>query len=251
MPPLGTFDLYVLRCRYAERRPGAVTPNLLRGAFGSALKKISEPDYEHYFAPRQLSKQPSGLADPPRPFVFRLPEPGLLQMNVFTTRERVHAVFQLALEQIEAFTIQTVEEEFVQMPLQPPTGSVRRLRLRFITPTELKPHGEPTFGILMSRIRDRISTLRALWGSGPLEMDFSAFGERAASVVRWRSDLQHVERQRTSRRTGQTHSIGGFTGVMEFAGDLTEFIPYLEAARYTGVGRQTVWGKGEIACETF
>jgi hypothetical protein len=30
---------------------------------------------------------------------------------------------------------------------------------------------------------------------------------------------------------------------------MAEFLPYLEAARWTGVGRQTVWGKGEIAVE--
>ena len=33
--------------------------------------------------------------------------------------------------------------------------------------------------------------------------------------------------------------------------DVAEFLPYLEIARWTGVGRQTVWGKGEIAYETF
>lgn len=33
----------------------------------------------------------------------------------------------------------------------------------------------------------------------------------------------------------------------EYEGDLAEFIPYIDAARWTGVGRQSVWGKGEIA----
>lgn len=251
-PAPSSFDVYVLRFRYRERRAGLVTPNLLRGAFGSALKKISEPDFEHYFAPRRLIRNlPSGLADPPRPFAFRLPEAGLLQMNVFTTRERVHGLFQLALEQIDALTIETAEEQFVQVPLGPPLQPVRRLRIHFRSPTELKPPGEPSFGILLSRIRDRVSTLRALWGRGPLEMDFHAFGLRAARVALTHRDLVDTERVRTSRRTGQTHSIGGFTGFAEYQGDLAEFVPYLEAARYTGIGRQTVWGKGEIAYETF
>jgi hypothetical protein len=43
--------------------------------------------------------------------------------------------------------------------------------------------------------------------------------------------------------------LGGFTGWAEYEGELREFVPYLEAARWTGVGRQTVWGKGEIGIE--
>ena len=172
-------------------------------------------------------------------------------MNVFTTREPAHGIFRLALEQIDALTIETVEEEFVLVPLTSCTTRVPRLRVRFVTPTELKPAGEPVFEVLMSRIRDRISTLRAVWGAGPLEIDFQAFGERASAVKLTRRELSHVDRCRTSRRTGQTHSIGGFTGFAEYQGDFAEFIPYLEAARHTGVGRQTVWGKGEISYETF
>jgi hypothetical protein len=35
-------------------------------------------------------------------------------------------------------------------------------------------------------------------------------------------------------------------GSAEYEGDLAEFVPYLRAARWAGVGRQTVWGNGEI-----
>lgn len=106
---------------------------------------------------------------------------------------------------------------------------------------------EPLFGILMARIRDRISTLRALYGAGPLEMDFREFGERAAAVRLSSRDVRHVDAERQSRRTGQRHPLGGFVGTAAYEGDLAEFVPYLEAAAHTGVGRQTVWGKGEIA----
>jgi hypothetical protein len=66
-----------------------------------------------------------------------------------------------------------------------------------------------------------------------------------------RCDLQQIEIDRTSRATGYTHPLGGFIGVAEYQGELGEFLPYLEIARWTGVGRQTVWGNGEIAWETF
>ena len=70
--------------------------------------------------------------------------------------------------------------------------------------------------------------------------------ERAAEVTIVRSHISKVSVSRRSSRTGQTHPIGGFTGCAEYSGRLGEFLPYLYAARWTGIGRQTVWGKGEI-----
>jgi CRISPR/Cas system endoribonuclease Cas6 (RAMP superfamily) len=128
------------------------------------------------------------------------------------------------------------------------TVPARRVRVHFLSPTELKNARRPEFGPLFSRIRDRIGTLRALYGSGPLEIDFKAMGERAMAIQMTRCDIRHVE---VERSTGQRHPLGGFTGIAEYEGDLTEFIPYLEIAGYTGVGRQTVWGNGEISIETF
>ena len=49
--------------------------------------------------------------------------------------------------------------------------------------------------------------------------------------------------------TGQHHPLEGFTGEAEYSGSLDDFLPYLRAAQWTGVGRQTVWGKGELSVE--
>jgi hypothetical protein len=141
--------------------------------------------------------------------------------------------------------------ELLRLPLCASRVRVCRVRLNFVTPTELKGAEHPEFGILLARIRDRISTLRELYGDGPLGIDFKAFGERASCIATARCELLPVAAERISRATGQRHSLGGFTGVAEYEGDLAEFLPYLEIARWTGVGRQTVWGKGEIAYETF
>jgi hypothetical protein len=128
--------------------------------------------------------------------------------------------------------------------------AVERVRIQFVTPTELKAEGkvvrEPQFGVLFARVRDRIHTLRSLYGEGPLDLDFSASGERARAVKLVHSDLRWEAPERRSGRTGQTHSLGGFTGRAEYQGNLTEFLPYLQAASWTGVGRQTTWGKGQI-----
>jgi len=124
------------------------------------------------------------------------------------------------------------------------------LRVHFLTPTELKYGGtvapHPEFAILFARLRDRVSTLRALYGSGPLEIDFRGLGERAAKVRMTACDLQWEKVERKSGRTGQVHPLGGFTGTAEYQGELSEFLPWLRAARWVGVGRQTVWGKGDV-----
>jgi hypothetical protein len=64
-----------------------------------------------------------------------------------------------------------------------------------------------------------------------------------------RCEIRDVDAMRRSSRTGQVHPIGGFVGEAEYEGELGEFVPYLKVAKWTGVGRQTVWGKGEIAVE--
>ena len=134
--------------------------------------------------------------------------------------------------------------------LDPESAAVSSVTVRFKTPTELKSGDglaiRPDFPILFARIRDRISTLRALYGEGPLDVDFRAMGARAATIEMPRCEIHQERAERHSTRTGQTHPLGGFTGLAEYRGDLTEFVPYLRAARWTGVGRQTVWGKGEI-----
>ena len=138
----------------------------------------------------------------------------------------------------------------LEMSLAPEVERVDRVRVRFVTPTELKAgHGlaeRPEFGVLAARVRDRVSTLRSLYGGGPLAIDFRGFGERAARVRMTRCELERVDVARRSSRTGQVHSIGGFVGEADYEGELAEFVPYLKVAKWTGVGRQTVWGKGEI-----
>jgi hypothetical protein len=238
---------------------------------------------------------PSGLADPPRPFVFRashldgrtvLPfeefhfDLHLFQVDGPELGYFVHAFAQLVhaglgprrgkarLRSIACLdenhsplrTIDfdsrglRVDDNFptLSISLEPYPTNVDRLQVRFVTPTELKGGGrsreEPDFGLLFSRARDRVSTLRALYGCGPLDLDFQRLGELARQVRLIRSVLTRVDAERHSSRTGQTHALSGFVGEAEYAGDLSALAPFLRAAEWTGVGRQTVWGKGEMRC---
>jgi hypothetical protein len=259
-----TFDLYALRFRFVAREaihlPVGESANILRGRFGKALRQGDADAYARYFAP-SASGGPSGLRDLPRPFVFRVAhldgarlyagESFKIAMNLFEVRERPIEIFRDVLcAMLPAQFTEMEGAELLRLPLAdgPAAG---RVRVRFVTPTELKGDTIPSFGVLFARIRDRVSTLRARFGVGPLRIDFKAMGDRARRVRMIRHDLQQNKGERFSRRTGERHPLGGFTGIVEYEGELAEFIPYLEAARWTGVGRQTVWGKGEIAWETF
>lgn len=247
------------------------------------------------FEPASIAAGPSGLADWPRPFVFRAThldgqtvpagESFHFDLNLFDVHNSAVAYLVLAFGQlaweglgprrsrVELAGVSQLDAQGdaaaaifdgtsllmqqnappLELNLAPSAEPITRLRVRFLTPTELKSGqqlaGRPEFSILAARIRDRVSTLRELYGDGPLEIDFRAFGERAALVRMTRCDIRQVEIMRRSSRTGQVHPIGGFTGEAEYEGDLMEFVPYLAAAKWTGVGRQTVWGKGEISLE--
>ena len=98
------------------------------------------------------------------------------------------------------------------------------MRVKFLRPRSLKAAERPEFGVLFARIRDRVSTLRALYGDGPLEIDFKAIGDEPGVQMK-RCEIEQVNGERRSGRTGQRHSLGGFIGVAEYEGDLTEFVP--------------------------
>lgn len=293
--------------RDAVHFPPGKSANVLRGAFGLIFRRMAcVPDcpgartceiratcpYARMFEPSALAGGPSGLADWPRPFVFRATRldgrtvaPGeafWFDLNLFDMHRPAIAYLVLAFAQLareglgpsrgradlrevwqldeggecvarlydgERFLLSEAPAPMT-LSLAPLAERVERVRLRFVTPTELKSGQQlaekPEFGVVAGRIRDRVSTLRELYGDGPLEIDFRGFGERAARVQMTRCEIKRVEVARRSSRTGQVHPIGGFVGEAEYAGELGEFVPYLQAGKWVGVGRQTVWGKGEI-----
>jgi hypothetical protein len=309
-----TFELYRFRFRFRSGGtlffPPYKSGNIVRGAFGGIFRRLvcapgcvdaktcavrATCPYARVFEPRPARGEgPSGLADRPRPFVFRASHldgrtvgPGEafhFDVHIFDIRDPALQYFVLAFAQLvreglgpgrapaqltavdqldldgaavaRVFDGERLHEGDLAAPnavdLNGTPERIGRVRVRFVTPTELKSGREtdgPEFGILFGRLRDRLSTLRALYGAGPLEIDFRAMGERAAAVRMTRCELTRYEVERLSSRTGQRHPLGGFVGEAEYEGELGEFLPYLRAGKWTGVGRQTVWGKGEVEAE--
>jgi hypothetical protein len=285
--------------------PPGKSANILRGALGVIFRSIAcVPDcpgaqtcdlrrscaYARIFEPRAEGDGPSGLADWPRPFVFRAAHldgrtvrPGdcfHFDLHVFDLRDPVLAHFVLTFAQLAReglgprrgrahldsvwqqdlclFESGRFQIDTTPLPLTislvPSSEPLRSISVQFLTPLELKSNeggaDRPEFSVLFSRARDRVATLRELYGAGPLELDFRGMGERARAVRMTAFRTAQVVSERRSSRTGQVHSLGGIIGSAVYEGDLREFLPILHAVEWTGVGRQTVWGKGHILVES-
>ena len=262
--PAGRLDLLQLRAHFTPRAKlvfpsSAAVP--LRGALGFCLP-------EEIFRPHRDSG-PSGLRDAPRPFVLRVRHlDGLtlaagesFEIGVNLFAPSLLPVFRSSMQELaasglgpgrvplEAGEVNVAEKSFDLTAHE----SYRQLEVTFLTPTEIKGWktiGLPEFEILAARVRDRVSALCTLYGSGEPALDFRGLAERAREVHTVSGELTCVRSQRTSSRTGQTHPLSGVTGSVVYEGELSEFVPLLRAACFTGVGRQTVWGHGEIALGT-
>jgi hypothetical protein len=302
-----TFELYPTRFAFTALDslffPAGKPGNILRGAFGTIFRKIAcVPEcpglrggsvrdcelrdkcaYARLFEPASVGKGPSGLADWPRPFVFRASrldgqtiaagDSFHFDLHIFEMRDPALPFFVLAFAQIASeglgpgrgraklVAVHQLDDEgapfhqvydgvasLIQQPAPPlvldleaPAEPVGNVRVRFVTPTELKSGhrlaDRPDFASLFGRIRDRLSTLRALYGAGPLSIDFRGMGERAARVQMTRCDLQWVSAARRSAKTGQIHPLGGFVGQAEYEGELGRQVDRRRAAHGLGERR--------------
>jgi hypothetical protein len=264
MGQVWSFEVVALRARVrAEARlafpANAAVP--IRGALGFLLP-------EEHFRPRRIGG-PSGLRDAPRPFVLRVRhldgrtfEAGksfAIGMNLFApglTQVFEKALREMARTGLGAGRVGLAWEgwDAVATTFDLRAGEpCDELAVSFLTPTELKGWdgvGLPPFAVVAARARDRLSALQAVYGGVEPALDFRGLGQRAGAVRAVAGRLENVQGSRKSARTGQTHPLSGFRGTVRYAGELGEFVPLLRAACYTGIGRQTVWGHGEIELET-
>ncbi len=262
--------------------PPGKASNVLRGALGSTLREVScvpecesartcarrlECDYARIFEP-VLPEGPSGLQDPPRPFVLRASHlDGVtattkfhFDLNLFLIERApvdalARAIARLAetglgpgRNRVRLTEVLVSEPREISLAPEPETGGVT---IEFVTPTELKHEGRivsrPEFPVLIARVRDRLGSLSRLYDCGDVSLDWTGLVERAQGVRLAEFQAGRVSHvTRFSTKTHQTHELGGFVGLARYAGAVGEFLPLLRAAQFTGVGRQTVWGKGEI-----
>lgn len=276
---------FTFRARDSVWFPPGKAANIFRGAFGIIFRRIAcDPHcvgasdcpiakdcaYARMFEPRAHGAGPSGFEDQPRPFVLRAAslngrrfeggERFTLEVNVFDLKAPAFEYLRLAFVQLgnEGLGPGRSRVELIEARELPPVNvnlarareETSRVRVQFLTPTELKSEGailrEPRFDVLLARARDRVSALCSLYQDALPDVDYRGMGQRARAVKMTSLHIEQVEFERQSGRTGQRHGLGGFVGEAEYEGQLAEFVPWLKAAGWAGVGRLTVWGNGRI-----
>ena len=269
------FLVLPLRCEWVAR-PSleyAGMANRIRGALGAALRQQGCPaecpgvnrctygrrcTYATFFDPR-WADGPSGYRDAPRPFVLRCnPEEHSVNLFLF---QREPPLSELKSALTTAMLVVTGQApvrfecaEKMCLPLSA-TGRDGFLRLRFGTPTDLKSAGkrlaEPIFSVMFERLAERVRALGRRYQSWPADVDFAPLVKLAHQVGLINYEWRHSESKRRSARSGKVHAVGGFEGWAEYAGPVGALIPLLEIGGWTGVGRQTVWGNGELRVEEY
>ncbi len=130
-------------------------------------------------------------------------------------------------------------------PASPPDT----IRLRFITPTRLKFNNDLVLDLefhhLIRNLLRRVSSLSYFHCGRRLDTDFKGMIERAEQVETIERELKWHDWERYSSRQDTRMKLGGFTGIVEFNGDVGEFIPILRIGESIHVGKGTSFGLGK------
>lgn len=145
---------------------------------------------------------------------------------------------------------------------RPGDASAARVRVRFLTPTDVRgsgpgeeaarPSDAPPFGVLVRRAQGRAGALATFFGEGPLTHDARAVGELADSVRLVQSEVGRAELMRRSTRTGERHPVSGVVGAAVYEGEgVAALLPWLRLAEALGVGKHATFGNGRIAVDVL
>jgi len=121
-------------------------------------------------------------------------------------------------------------------------GSCSRITVNFQTPLRLLHKGSPLQDVPFSRFAGalfrRISALAYYYGREDLPHDFKWLAQLSQKVVCSRSDLRWVNRG---------GSLQGVEGVVEYCGELADFIPFLLLGSRLNVGKGAAYGMGSYS----
>ncbi len=129
-----------------------------------------------------------------------------------------------------------------------PWAPVERLTLKLLTPLRLHNASRqaPTFHALMRSLARRSAALAAFDPSvGPEdEAETAALLKLAKPVEARDAALTWFDWERASPNKDQWMRLGGFVGSVDFAGELTPFVPSLRLGEWMHVGGKTSFGLG-------
>jgi len=127
------------------------------------------------------------------------------------------------------------------------------LMIRYMTPTRLKSEGllsdKISFAMLFQSAYRRIVSLLAYYHSDSQLPDVALYDQlmKEAKQIEPVTELtQWIELERYSNRQKQKMNLGGVVGMSTFRGDWQRLIAILLLSQWTGIGKSTVFGLGQI-----
>ncbi len=135
-----------------------------------------------------------------------------------------------------------------------PSAPVEQLTLKFLTPLRLHSASRqaPTFHALIRSQLKRAAALAAFDPAvGPEDQAETAALLRLAKSIEARdAALTWFDWERASPNKDQWMKLGGYLGSINFAGDITPFVPYLRLGGWLHVGGKTSFGLGKYSFAT-
>jgi len=124
---------------------------------------------------------------------------------------------------------------------------VKKLSLRFLSPVSLfrdKKHiYAPVVEDIIEYLVHRVNRLnRSIWRVEGYSLHREMFNSRKITVSKYNINYSKIFK---SKGLGNKVELSGFTGYMEFSGDLAMFYPLLRAGEILHIGSRTSYGLGK------
>lgn len=124
-----------------------------------------------------------------------------------------------------------------------------RMVIEFQTPTRLKTDGRykfnGEFSRLMGAILRRFTRLSLMYGEYH-EFPYQDILQAADGIRLVDKDLVWVDWNRESSRQKTRMAMGGYVGRIVYEGDFRPFLGWLRAAEHVHIGKNTVFGLGQV-----
>lgn len=122
------------------------------------------------------------------------------------------------------------------------------LSLEFLTPLRFKSGNNISarldFTSLVRCMLRRISSIMNTYGQGEPDIDYRGLLQRSEAVRTTSERLYWQSWSRYSNRQNASTSLSGIMGTISFKGEIGEFLPLMELARFLHVGKQSTFGLG-------
>lgn len=122
--------------------------------------------------------------------------------------------------------------------------------INLLTPLRIKADGDlissVQFQHLTRSLLRRISSIMAFHQGIQLGLDYAGISERSRQIKLTKDFSSWYEFERYSQRQDSRMKMGGVVGKVEYTGDLTEFLPFLEIGRWVLAGKNSVFGLGQF-----